>query len=197
VVAPRPVKIPLCKAASGSSSGKKKIAESESSDEDIKRTLARHNSDEAAQRAMDGHVDYVTDKSLLTNKRLANGQNSIDFVKARMKKNKSLPNKKRLTPAFWSELEDAFQFGGPKPELQEPSDDEEPDEKLFAHILAVHSENPTVKKTQPLERYLEHCEPINRSNMYGLLQLINTCPSLSVFYSSKCQIAVLGYWART
>ena len=82
--------------------------------------------------------------------------------------------------------------------ISEPSDDdEERDMLLYQNLLVAHHDNPVLKRAEPFERYVEHCDSIKKSSMHGAAQLIYESPSLPKHLAVRLQVALIGYFART
>eukprot|EP00969_Alexandrium_andersonii_P019667 858152-Alexandrium_andersonii.AAC.1 len=43
----------------------------------------------------------------------------------------------------------------------------------------AHSENPAARTSLPFERYVDHCEAMNRRSVFGMLRLTMESPSLT------------------
>lgn len=74
---------------------------------------------------------------------------------------------------------------------------QEKDEDLFQCLEIAHSDNPVHRRAAPFERYMEHCPPLNKCSLYGMMNLIVEGPSLVPSVANKLQVATIGYMYRT
>jgi hypothetical protein len=100
---------------------------------------------------------------------------------------------------FWSDVHVMFNLGtGIADQLPDPSDDEEMvSAELQDALRTAHHKNPAMRKSDHLVRFLEHCAPLNKSEMFGLLGLSMEGPTLLRSHSLRMQIAILKYFSRT
>ena len=78
-------------------------------------------------------------------------------------------------------------------ELPDPSDDDAHiDEDLVEYLGYAHDENPVIRNTKPLARYLGTCAPLNSVTFNGLLRGVLEGPLLSHGSAQKLQVAMLG-----
>lgn len=78
-----------------------------------------------------------------------------------------------------------------------PPDDEHVDEYLLECLHRLHNDNPTARKSNSFERYLEHCLPFNRTGFSACASSSWKASRLSRAMAMKCQVAVLKYTVRT
>jgi hypothetical protein len=162
-----------------------------------RRQLARRDSDAQALRAREGKLNHVPE-SVLSNARSSDGLSINQYIKDALKNNSS--HNKRLGSEFWVQLNMVFSlFPNPADALKEPGSDDESeiDSQLVDMLMHAHSDNPATRKAGPLLRYLDHCVPLSRKNLYGMLQLVSESPTLTRTIAVQCQVGVLKYFART
>jgi len=160
-----------------------------------RRQLRRRGSDDKVTRAMETRLRDIPE-SQLEGKRNSDGLTVREYIKQELRHAER--EKRRLGSRFWSTLLVDFKLSTSIADgLADPPDGEVVDEQLVQLLEVAHSDNPAARRTQPLERYLEHCAVLNRDSLYGLLGAIQACPSLLRSAALKCQLATLKYIARS
>lgn len=105
---------------------------------------------------------------------------------------------KKLSSRFWVQLFTEFELVETCADsLPDPPAAEVPDADLVSMLEQAHHENPAFRKTAPLERYIEHAPLLNKCSVFGLLRAVMEGPTLPRTMATRCQVAVLRYFART
>ena len=103
----------------------------------------------------------------------------------------------RLSSKCWLALFAEFSLSDSMAENLPTPQGEAWDTDLVDTISILHADNPAAKRTTPLERYLEYCEPFNQTSLFGLLKAVMEGPTLPNGSAMPCQLAVLKYMERT
>jgi len=160
-----------------------------------RRQVCRRNSDEQAQRALDEKLKDIPESSWRS-KVNKQGLTLQEYVKRHSKSMKS--ENKRLSTKFWTECFAEFDLVNTCADnLEDPPSGLSIDTDLLKALQAARNGNPTGKPTLQLERYLEHCAPLNKQELFGLFHAVMEGPDLPRPFAVKLHIAVLKYSGRT
>ena len=107
--------------------------------------------------------------------------------------------RRHIPVAFWRELIVEHRLSGNLcGQLKPPEDREAVDKDLDAALKAAHHDNPALKSNDKITRWLEwRQEPLNTTEMYGLLVGSMEAPSLSAKSAKIIQEALLTCIAQT
>ncbi len=61
---------------------------------------------------------------------------------------------------------------------------------------ACHHENPALRTTSPIERFLEAVPTLNKRSLFGVLKLSVECPTLTRTAAIRVQMAICKFLAR-
>jgi hypothetical protein len=118
-----------------------------------------------------------------------------DFIKAELRTHKD--QARNLSTKFWCRFSAQYDFGSSlMDDLELPLDTLGVSSDLLSKISVCHESNPATRSTEPLERYLEFCQPLNRREIYGILAACEESHSLSRSFSIQMKTSVLKYFAR-
>jgi hypothetical protein len=124
------------------------------------------------------------------------GLNIVDYVTRSM--NQYHGDDKKLSSKFWTQLFLEYELSDSVAEmLPDPEEDLDVSTELLRALAAAGTGNPAGTPSSQLERYLQHCAPLNRSELFGLLGAVMESPQMPRSVAMKCQVAVLRYFART
>ena len=83
-------------------------------------------------------------------------------------------------------------------DLPNPPEDEAPvDEGLPVALAAASTGNPAGCPSSQLERFLESCPILSKTELYGLFCAIMVSPRMPLSTAMRCQTAALHYVFRT
>jgi len=159
----------------------------------LKRRLSRRDTDDQIERAIGTRFDHIDNWESKVDE---DGRSIKDYVEDEVRRTTNLG--KYIRNDFWTKIWAKFDLATTAAMLLvDPPMDQDIDEDLMDAISVAHSCNPCGNVERPLERYLSHCAPLSRRNLFGLLNSIEECPDLPRPLAVKCQIATLWYFART
>ena len=103
-----------------------------------------------------------------------------------------------IKTSFWTKVDEEY---GLRHDYADDIDDPlEPDEgisdTLVEHLMRARSDNNALRKTEPFERYVEHCEILTPSSVAFALRSIQGSQTLPQAHAMKMQTAMLMYFSR-
>jgi hypothetical protein len=72
-----------------------------------------------------------------------------------------------------------------------------PSEALTYALSVAHSPNPADRSSEKVERFLENCEALNQTEVYGMLIACSESPVISKALHAKLFVAIAKFFART
>ena len=106
-------------------------------------------------------------------------------------------NRKYWCAKNWVALYASFSLNSnPSDNLPEPAEDLKPTSDFLEALGPSHDDNPAARTTDPIERYLEHCDNLNEAEFTGLLQASQESAMITKLCGNKMQIACLKFIAR-
>ena len=103
------------------------------------------------------------------------------------------------TSGHWQKLYIEFGLQASLEECLEapPSTDACPSEALTFALGVAHSPNPADRSADKVERFLENCEELNQTEVYGMLIACMESPVISKSLHAKLFVAIAKIFART
>ena len=157
--------------------------------------LERRESEEQAERAVEGRLGHLPSQSW---KMLRNENNESIFDVARDYISRRRPKKVRLSTRFFEGIFRSFGLTDKMVAVLEvPEDEETLDPKLDDALDWLHHKDPTKRTSKPLCRLLEYCGPLNRYEWYGLLTNVLESEQVPKARAMACQLAALKHAQKT
>ena len=159
-----------------------------------RRQLDRRDSYEIAERALDHKFEHrgVNWRTKVT----ADGLGPIEYVRRQHKKNKA--HSKKLDTKFWIRFfADMGLDGSAQTDLLEAPPDLSVRSDLVEALGVAHNGNPAGDPSAALCSFLEHCEKLNRAELFGLFCGAQEGPSMSRAIAARCQVGICDYLNRT
>ncbi len=142
----------------------------------------------------DGHcpvigVSYATNIN-------RSGQRVHDVVAEQIRENRS--SKRKLTSKFWDGVIKDF---GLKltlitDNLPAPDPNETVSHAVFEKLGSAHCDNPAQRTTDPLERFLDSCEVLTYTELFGIISASMEGPKVLRAASTRMFLATLRYIVR-
>jgi len=161
-----------------------------------KRKLSRRDTDDAVDRALEARLLPHFPRAVVEGAVNSKGQRVRDVVAEQIRQNRS--SSKKLTSCFWADVAKSFKLtpGSIADTLAQPPDGERVSEVLLEKLGVAHAENPAVRSTEPLERFLENCEILSYTEMYGIIRASMEGPKITKASSCRLLLACVKYMAR-
>ena len=187
-----PKKAPAPKKAAKKAQSPKAKAEAPAKPE---RSLRRHDTEEAADRAIKKRLLPKFSESKVSGAVNAAGQSVVDVVMAKVRENR--PLKKNLVSAFWVEVVNEFKLRSDTVDsLPQPDGKDSLGKDLLEVVAWAHASNPSDRTTKPLERHLEGCDALNYGELHWLVGCCQESPEIVASASSRMFMALTSYCAR-
>ena len=140
------------------------------------------------------HIDQVSLKTK-TNKQ---GVGVFDFIKNAVASCKKWNG--RLSTQFWTKFWGDFDIARDIPsELPPPPEGEEDDaidEELIEALSLARHKNPAEMSPNALSHYLENCSKMSVTSLFGVVNAVQSGPSLCSSHALKLQLSLCKYFAR-
>jgi len=164
----------------------------DSAAESKRRRLGRRDSDDQVERVIQNKLGHFTPE-VVESAVSSDGESVRDYVKRNMK---AMTNR-RLGSRFWCEFFTVFPLNKTPAEVLDVPEGEEPvSEELIAAMSAALCDNPATRSIEPLELLLVHCEPLNGTELVGLLRSAMEGPVVTSANSQRMLLSILAYFAR-
>ena len=159
------------------------------------RRLTRRDTDAQVDRIRTGRLKEVPE-STFEGATDENGQSLRDYLAEHVRLNKKM--KRKFSVKFWVSLFERFDLNSNvSDKLPDGPAGEEVRDLLLEKLAIVHHDNPAMRSTEPLERFLEECDELNRTELTGLIKGVEESPKVIRSANVKLVTAALIYMART
>lgn len=178
------------------SGGESSSHEDEGGKKRVRTQKDRRNNDQCALRALERKLCHIP-VEVWQAKRDSKGRTCVEHV---VKAQAEVKGKdKKLGTKYWTGFFRDFMLADNcSQDLPDPPEDDAPvDEGLLVALAAASTGNPAGCPSSQLERFLESCPILSKTELYGLFCAIMVSPRMPLSTAMRCQTAALHYVFRT
>ena len=125
----------------------------------------------------------------------AKGEHVRTFIARHIRENRG--SQRYLTSKFWTEFFAEFDLQVCMLNcMPQPCLEEEVDEQIVSALKVAHSDNPSKRSVEPIERLLETMRKPNYTEFYGLVAASQEAPTMTRHSSLRMKVAILGCISR-